>query len=170
MVKPRITAAQTARIALMGALLFGAQVALSALPNIEVVTLLIVIFTKNLGKEGIAAAFVYVWLTALLWGFGIWWGTYLVVWTLFAVLVYLLRKIDSWLIWALINGTFGLCFGAIFAIPYLFVSPAYALSWWMSGIPFDVTHCFGNLAAALILGKPLDAGMERVVKMMKITP
>lgn len=160
----KIKLIQITRIALLGALLYSAQVALSAIPNIEVVTLLIVVFTKNLGKEGMLACFVYVFLTAITWGFGLWWCTYLVIWPLFSLIVYKFRKINNWIIWAIINAVFGLCFGAIFALPYIFVSPAYALNYWISGIPFDVAHCIGNFATALVLGKPLDTAIARILK------
>ena len=151
----------------MGALLYTAQIALSFLPNIEIVTLLIVIFTKNLGREGTAACFVYVCLTLLIAGFGLWWVTYLVVWPLFSLIVYGLRRIDSWLMWAVIDGAFGLCFGAMFAVPYIFISPSYALSYWIGGIPFDILHCIGNFSAAIILGKALDHSFKYVLKYIK---
>lgn len=161
------TATAITRIAVLGALLYASQIALSYLPNIEIVTLLIVVITKNLGKEGVYACIVYVGLTAFTWGFGIWWLTYLVVWPLFSIVVYKLRKIDSWLIWAVINGAFGLCFGAIFAIPYVFVSPSYALTYWINGIPFDIAHCIGNITAALLLGKAIDHSLKRITKNMQ---
>lgn len=163
----KISVIQITRIALLGSLLYASQVALAAIPNIEIVTLLIVVFTKNLGKDGIYACFVYVCLTALTWGFGIWWLTYLIVWPLFSLIVYKLRKNDSWIIWAIVNAVFGLCFGAIFALPYVFVSPSYALMYWISGIPFDITHCVGNFFIALILGKPLDKAMLQISNAMK---
>lgn len=152
----------------MGAILYTAQIALSFLPNIEIVTLLVVIFTKNFGYKGTAACFIYVCLTSLTAGFGLWWFTYLVVWPLFSLIVYKLRSVDSWFIWAGINGAFGLCFGALFAIPYIFVSPSYALTYWIGGIPFDITHCIGNFAAAVILGKPIDNSMKFIKKHMKL--
>jgi energy-coupling factor transport system substrate-specific component len=31
----------------------------------------------------------------------------------------------------------------------------FAVSWWISGIPFDVLHCVGNFGIALVLVKPL---------------
>lgn len=147
----------------MGAMLYAVQAALSFLPNIEIVTLLIVIFTKNLGKDGITACFVYVALNAVFSGIGLWWATYLVVWPLFALMVYKLRKINEWLIWAIINGFFGLCFGAFFALPYVVVSPSYALTYWTSGLQFDVIHCIGNFTAALLLGKPIETAFRRVI-------
>lgn len=158
-----IKLAQITRIALIGALLYASQIALSALPNIEIVTLLIVVFTKNLGKEGTLACFVYVCLTAITGGFGIWWLTYLIVWPLFSLIVLKLRKLNDWIIWAVINAVFGLCFGAVFAIPYILVSPSYAFNYWLSGIPYDITHCIGNFAAAIILGKPLDKAISEII-------
>ncbi|MDE5855064.1 MAG: hypothetical protein K2H19_08400 [Ruminococcus sp.] len=158
---------QITRIAILGALLYAAQVTLSPLPNIEIVTLLIVVFTRNLGKEGTLACFVYVCLTAITWGFGLWWLTYLIIWPSFSLIVYKLRKTDSWIIWAVINAVFGLCFGAIFAIPYIFVSPSYAITYWISGIPFDIAHCIGNFAMAILLGKVLDTAMAKIVKRIK---
>lgn len=152
---------------MLGAILYVAQISLAFLPNVELVTLLIVIFTKNLGKDGIFACFIYVWLNAFSAGFGLWWVTYLVVWPLFALMSYKLKKIDSWLIWAVINGGFGLCFGALFALPYIFVSPTYALSYWLGGISFDIVHCIGNFSIALILGKPIDIAMKQIIRNTK---
>ena len=39
---------------------------------------------------------------------------------------------------------------------------AYALSWWVSGVPFDAIHCAGNFGIALILFKPLRKVLERL--------
>lgn len=156
------------QIALMGAILYIVQISLSFLPNIELVTLLIVIFTKNFGYRGTAACFIYVCLTSLMAGIGLWWFTYFVVWPLFSLVVYKLRKVDSWFIWGGINAVFGLCFGAFFAIPYIFVSPSYALTYWIKGIPFDIAHCIGNFTVAIILGKPIDHSVKLIKKNMKI--
>lgn len=159
-----VSAKKITRIALLGALLYAAQLALSFLPNIEIVTLLILIFTKNLGKEGTAACFVYVALTALTWGFGLWWVTYFFVWGGFSLLVNCLRELDSFTLWAIICGFFGLIFGAIFALPYIFISPSYALSYWIAGIPWDITHCISNFIIVILLGKPVDRAFRRIIK------
>lgn len=152
----------------MGAALLCAQLALSFLPNIEIVTLLIVIFTKNLGREGTAACLVYSCLTALIWGFGLWWVTYLFLWSGFSLLVFILRKNESFLIWAVINGAFGLFFGAFFALPYVFISPAYALSYWIAGIPWDITHCVSNVIITLLLGKTLNKAISTILYENKV--
>lgn len=152
------------RASLMGAVLYASQVALAFLPNIELVTLLIVIFTRLFGREATAACTVYVFLTAITNGFGIWWFVYLAVWPLYSLLVYRLRSVDSYVFWAILNGAFGLVFGAFFALPYVFISPSYALSYWIAGIPWDITHCIGNFFIALVLGKPLELALRRAAK------
>ena len=58
--------------------------------------------------------------------------------------------------WALVSGVFGLLFGPLCALTHLVTGgAAFALSWWISGIPFDLAHCAGNFALALILFTPL---------------
>lgn len=66
------------------------------------------------------------------------------------------RKNDSALFWAVIAGAHGLFFGAMTAIPYLFIGGwEAAVSYWISGIPFDLLHCAGNFVVTLILLNPL---------------
>jgi energy-coupling factor transport system substrate-specific component len=39
----------------------------------------------------------------------------------------------------------------------------YAVSKWISGIPFDVAHCAGNFVLALLLFQPLRKLTQRLV-------
>ena len=71
-------------------------------------------------------------------------------------IVIFFRKSDSALFWAVIAGAHGLFFGAMTAIPYLFIGGLEAaVSYWISGIPFDLLHCAGNFVVTLILLNPL---------------
>ena len=46
---------------------------------------------------------------------------------------------------------------------YLFTGgPAFAVSWWLSGIPFDLFHCAGNFFMALVLFRPLRTLLQRM--------
>lgn len=65
---------------LMGALLVVGKQAMSGLPNIEPVTLLIVLFTLELPRETPAAITVFLLLQGVLYGFGLWWAMYIYVW------------------------------------------------------------------------------------------
>ena len=145
--------------ALMGALLFAVQVVLSGLPNIELVSLLLILYTQAVSpKQALAAAFLFALLEGLFYGFGIWWIMYLYIWPVLVLLSWLFRKNRSVWFWTMLSAAFGLSFGALCAIPYA-VSGGIAagISWWISGIPFDIAHCISNAAAMLLLYKPLTA-------------
>lgn len=143
-------------LALMGAFMVASQVALAALPNIHIVALLIIITTLCFSWRALFSIAVFVMLEGLLYGFGIWWISYLYVWPLLVPVVIFFRSSESAIFWAVIAGLHGLLFGALTAIPYLFIGGwQAAVSYWISGIPFDLLHCVGNFTVTLVLLKPL---------------
>lgn len=129
---------------------------LSFLPNIELVSLLVIIFTLVYKRKVLYIIYVFALLQGLLYGFSIWWVTYLYVWTVLAGITYLFRKTESPLVWAMISGFYGLAFGALCEIPWL-VTMGFkvAATAWVAGIPFDLVHGVGNFFLALVLFKPL---------------
>lgn len=146
---------------LMGALLVVGKQAMSGLPNIEPVTLLIVLFTLELPWETPAAITVFLLLQGVLYGFGLWWAMYIYVWYLLALLTWLLRRMDNALGWAVFSGIYGLCFGGLCAGVYLVAkTPAFALSWWISGLPYDAMHGAGNFVLMLLAYRPLRHALQ----------
>ena len=141
---------------LMGALLVVSKQAMSGLPNIEPVTLLVILFALELPRETPGAVTVFILLQGVLYGFGLWWAMYLYVWYLLALLAWLLRRMDNALGWAVFSGIYGLCFGGLCAAVYLVAkTPAFALSWWLSGLSYDAMHGVGNFVIMLLLYRPL---------------
>ena len=104
---------------LMGALLGVSKQAMSGLPNIEPVTLLIILFALELPRETPGAITVFLVLQGVLYGFGLWWAMYLYVWYLLAFLARLLCRMDHAFGWAVFSGLYGLCFGGLCAAVYL---------------------------------------------------
>ncbi len=150
------------QMGLLTAILFLGQVFMAVLPNIEIVSLLILLYTLYLGKKVFWVIYAFVFLEGFLYGFGIWWFSYLYLWSILAAAVYFLRKNDSALFWAILSGFFGLAFGALCALPYLAAGGwAAALSYWISGLPFDIAHCAGNFVLCLLLYRPLCRLLER---------
>ena len=143
--------------ALLAALMTVLQVVMAPLPNIEPVSLLILVYTLVYGGQVFYIVYTFVLLEGLLFGFHLWWVTYLYIWTLWAAVVLLLRRGREKppLMWAAASGAFGLSFGALDALPYLAGGLMAAFSRWVSGIPFDVLHCLGNFFLALALERPL---------------
>lgn len=147
---------------LLAAILLIGQVGMAFLPNIEPVSTLVILYTLTHKKYTFYIIYVFVLLEGILYGFGIWWISYLYIWSILALIVLALQKIDSALIWAVVSGAFGLSFGALTAIPYLIsggVGAAFA--YWTNGIPYDILHCCGNFVLTLILYKPLLPVLKR---------
>ena len=61
---------------LMGALLVVSKQAMSGLPNLEPVSLLIILFALELPRETPGAITVFILLQGVLYGFGLWWVIY----------------------------------------------------------------------------------------------
>lgn len=157
MEKRKFSTVQLVRIALLGAVLYAAQAALAFLPNVELVSLLILIYTLVFGRETFWMIVVFNLFEGLQWGFGMWWVTYLYVWPLLMVVVLLLKRLirEEFVLWAVVLGFYGLSFGAFFSVVYVPVDPYYALTSWITGLPWDVWHAAANSVICLLLGKPL---------------
>lgn len=151
--------------AFLAGLLFVVQIALMHLPNIELVSLLTILYTCIFGKQIIVILAVFIMLEGLVYGFGIWWISYLYIWYLLAGGAWLLRKMQSpdWG-YAVLSGMFGLSFGFLCSIPYLSGGIGAGISWWISGILFDIIHGISNLVIAFVLFRPLG----RVLRECKI--
>ena len=159
--KGKIGVRQLTLFAMLGAVMFAGKMAMAYLPNIEPVSLLVMLLAVTFGKKALFPIYIYVLLELTLHGVGLWTLSYLYVWALLAAAACCLRSMESPLGWALLSGTFGLLFGALCAPVCLVMGgPAFALSWWLSGIPFDLLHCGGNFVMAWLLFVPLRRLLE----------
>lgn len=154
--------------AFLTAVLYLQQVALSPLPNIHLCALLIILYTLYFPKLVFPVTAAFILLEGITYGFGIWWISYLYTWPLLIAFVLLFRKNRSKWFWASAGGGFGLIYGALCAIPYIFAGGiTTAVAYWVSGIPFDILHCIGNFAAIVLLWKPLERVFGKLGGSMK---
>lgn len=152
-------------LALFGVLMYISQVIMSALPNIEIVSLLIILVTRKFGVRALGSIYVFVGCEILTYGIGIWNVNYLYVWTILWFVVLLLRKIDDTLIFTLVSAIFGILFGTLCSIPYFLVGGfAMGIGNIISGIGFDFLHFGGNLILTLLLYRPLTKIMNKLIK------
>lgn len=165
----KLTIREVVLFGVLGALTFALQVAMSGLPNIEPVSLLVMLFAVTFGWKALYPVYVFVTMEIFFYGINTWNIYYLYVWTVLAVAAIFLRKTEHPLAWAILSAVFGLLFGALCAIADVFIGGfSYAIAKWVSGIPFDIAHCGGNFVIALLLFAPLRklfarlyAGMRR---------
>ena len=154
--KLKPTLREIALFGILGALTFGAKVAMSFLPNIEPVSLFVMLYAVVFGRKCLYPIYLYVTLEILFYGIQLWNINYLYIWLVPVLLGWLFRKEENALFWAVVSGAFGLFFGLLCAPVYFFIGgPGYAISWWVAGFPFDILHCVGNFAIALVLFTPL---------------
>ncbi len=171
--KSKNAALDVALVALMVAVIEVCKFAMVGLPNISLTAFWLVLFSKHFGGKVYYVVPVFTLLEGVVFGFNLWWISYLYAWPLLVLITKIFRQNDSALIWAVISGIFGLCFGGLFAIPYIFTATnlknglAYAVSWWISGIPWDITHCVGNFVLMLLLYKPLGKVLQNLQKQIK---
>lgn len=159
----RLSTRDITLLAVLGALLFASKVALASLPNIHLNAVIIILGGIFFGWRIMYSIVIYIMLEGMVFGFGLWWICYWYLWPSLGVVVVLLRNNSSALIWAVVAGVHGLIFGAMCSIPYLFIGGwEMAISSWISGIPFDLTHCAGNFVLTLVLFKPLYSAMEKI--------
>ena len=159
----KLSAGEITALAAMGALMFALKLVVAALPNIHPVAMLVILAALHFSWRALYAVAIYVLLEGMIFGFGLWWFSYLYAWPLLVMLTILLRRGGGRLFWACLAGGFGLCFGALCAIPYFFIGGAsMAFSYWVSGIPFDLLHCGGNFAVTFALLPTMQRVLDRV--------
>lgn len=166
--KVRLTIQDTVLFGVLGALTFGLQVVMGFLPNIEPVSLLVMLFAVVFGWKALYPIYTFVVMEILYYGFSLWNVYYLYIWAILAVVSILLRKMENPLGWALVSAVYGLAFGALCGIVDIFIGGfGYAAAKWVSGIPYDLLHCAGNFVMALLLFKPLRQLLEKLYGRMR---
>ena len=152
-------------VGLMVAMIEALKLCMQALPNIELTSFLLILFTLHFGRLTAFAVPVFILIEGAVYGFGLWWVMYLYAWPLLVFAAHLCRRADSAFFWAAFSGVFGLLFGLLCAVPYFFIGLAGGgftqgltqfFAWWVAGIPFDLIHCASNFILMLALYRPVS--------------
>lgn len=165
----KLSLRQVALFGMLGALTFGAKVAMSGLANIEPVSLMVMLFAVVFGWKGLYPVYLYVLMEVMLYGVNFWNINYLYVWAVLFVAAYGMQRLKNPLWWALLAGVFGMAFGLLCSPVYMVAmgSVSYGIRWWIAGLPFDVPHAIGNFVIALLLFAPLRKLLTRLYGKMQ---
>ncbi len=155
--------------AMLGALTFAFKVAMAAMPNIEPVTLLLILCTLVFSWRAMITCGVYILMEGLFFGFSTWWIPYLYAWPLLIVMTWVFRKRKHPLFWASFAALYGFLFGYFFfPVNYVVYSmagkPDMIRMYLLNDLPFNLYHAVGNFVIVLVLLVPLRLGMERALK------
>lgn len=164
-------------VAVMGMMVAVIEVskqALVFLPNVELVSFWIVMFTLCFGiRKMFLVVPVFILIEGGLYGFGLWWIMYLYAWPLLSLLTWLCRRQQSVWFWSIVSGFFGLFFGLLCSIPYMIIGTVSGgvrnglytgFSWWVAGIPWDIVHGICNFIIMLVLYIPVRNVMRTMVQ------
>ena len=159
----RLTIKDITIMALMVAIIEVCKFALAHIPNVELTSFWIIMFTLYFGTRIFYIIPVFILIEGAVYGIHLWWIMYLYAWPLLAIVTLLLRKMKGAWEWSMVSGIFGLVFGLLCAIPYIFTSGIYgAFAYWVAGIPFDLIHGIANFVIMLVLYKPLNTVMGKM--------
>ncbi|MBP5210104.1 MAG: hypothetical protein J6125_04500 [Clostridia bacterium] len=146
------------RFALLAAILFVADVVLDLAPNVELVSMLIMVYTLTYRGRALIPLYVYVLLNGALYGFSLYNLSYLYIWLiLWGVTMLLPRRMPAAVavpVCAGVCALFGLSFGALYAPGWMLVAKLNLekiVAWWLAGLSFDVIHAAGNAAFGLLV-------------------
>lgn len=164
----RLSLSEVALFGILGGMTFAAKVVMAGLPNIEPVSLMVMLFAVTFGRKAVYPIYVYVLMEFVLYGINLWSINYLYIWVILAGAAWLLRGMTNPLGWAILSAIFGLLFGTLCAPVYFITGGwAYGVTWWINCIPFDILHSVGNFVVALTLFVPLRYVLERLYRGMK---
>ncbi len=149
-------------LTMFGVLMYVSQVIMASLPNIEIVSLLIILTTRKFGYKAFLTVYVFVGLEILTYGLSMWVINYLYVWAILVLAVLVVRKVDNAYIYALISAIFGLLFGTFCSVPYFLTGGmAMGISYIVSGVGYDISHLIGNAVLTAVLYRPLTRVMNK---------
>ena len=158
-------------IGMMVAVIEVCKMAMTFLPNIELTTFWVIMFTLFFGWKMVFVIPVFILIEAAIYPFGLWLIMYIYTWPLLALITWIFRKTDSVLFWSMLSAFFGLGFGLLCAIPYVFINASgggmaaglsAAFAWWIAGIPWDMVHGVGNFVLMLVLYHPVRKIMGKI--------
>ncbi len=154
--------------AMLGALMFCSKLLLEWAPNIHLLALFIIAFTRVYRAKALIPLYLFVLLTGVYGGFNVWWVPYLYIWSPLVFITLLLpRRMPrgvAFVVYILLGALHGIAYGTLYAPAqalFFHMDFRMTLAWIASGLPFDALHAAGN-AAACTLTLPLIRLLARL--------
>ncbi len=150
--------------------MFVSKLLLEILPNIHLLGMFTITFTVVFRKKALIPIYIYVLLNGVYAGFSPWWVPYTYIWTILWALAMLIPptipKKAALFVYPALCWLHGIAFGILYA-PAQAIMFGYDLqqtvAWIITGLPFDILHSFGNLAAGTLV-LPLSELMKKLLK------
>lgn len=143
---------------IFGAVMYASKLVMSFIPNVHLIGVFVVSLTVIYKKKALYPIYIYVFLCGFFSGFGVWWIAQLYIWLILWGLVMIIpKKIPDktkTAIYMIVCSMHGFLYGFL----YLPVQAVFfnfdlnkVLSWYMAGIPWDITHGVSNLICSVLV-------------------
>ena len=168
----RDRAFKLALIAIMAATLEGGKLALSFIPNVEIVTLLCAVYGYIFGIYGIIATYIFVGLETLIWGVNTWVVSYLIHWGCVALVFALFGKfkVTNRLIFTATAVIMTAAFGVLTSLVDTGLLTGFFNDFWRRfaiiytrGAVFYIVQIVCNLLLFIVVFKPLVKMIEKIL-------
>lgn len=163
--KAKNTSLLIVRIAMISALLTAGKFAISFIPNVEIVTIIIMVFSASFGLVYmLPATLVFCAMEVLIYGVQSWVLLYFIYWPLLAIISSILLKRKNLIVAIIVAIVFTFFFGLLsaladtaFCVGYLSKDDLwkYFVAYYLRGISFDIIHVVSNFVIVLVLFNPL---------------
>ena len=179
-----LTARYVTQVAVMAGLITALKFALSFLPNVEVITVLIAVFSTVWGlKYSLPATLIFCTVEMAIYGVGSWVPLYYIYWPILSVVFHFALRGKRTPVAMGIALPIGILFSALFGVlsasmETLFVvgvvSPdmlgTFFVSYYLKGLWFDIVHIVSVAISILVLYIPLVKISEKIVRGINYTP
>ncbi len=146
-------------ISMLSIVLFVSQIALSFIINVNVVSLLLVVYVINLGfKRTMYILVTHIVLLGLYFGFSYWLLGYLWIYPILLITTKLIYSLfgKNTVLLAMNGAIFGLIFGFLFAVHDSVFLGVLLIPHYFRGLPSDIVHASSNLIGILLCFDILD--------------
>ena len=167
----KLTTKDIALIGIMVAVIEVCKVSIAWIPNVELTSFWLIMFTLYFGCKVVYVVPVFIILEGFLYGINLWWVMYLYAWPLLSILTMCLKKKETAWNLAILSGIFGLSFGFLCSFPYIVIGSVEGgimsglrtgFVWWVAGIPWDIVHGVSNFIIMLIFYHPVKRAIEKI--------
>ncbi len=159
--------------AMLSAVMFVSKVVMEGIPNVHLLGIFVVAFSLAYRAKALFPIYGYVFVNGIWEGFSPFgWLPELYLWLiLWGAIMLLPKKLPTLIapvIYMLVSGLHGLCFGLLYAPVYaLFTGMGWDRVWlWVAaGLPFDIIHGIGNFVLGILI-IPIASLLKKLNKKM----
>lgn len=154
----KLTIKEIAVFGMLGGVMYASKLMLEFLPNVHLLGVFIVALTVVYRFKALYPIYVFIFLTGLFNGFGLWWIPYLYIWAILWGAVMLLPKNINPkfapIVYMIVSALHGYMFGTLYAPAQALLfhfSFKQTIAWIIAGLPWDAIHGTSNLICGILI-------------------